>query len=322
MYVLVELQDKLKILPEQFDRDTAEVLAEQIDIKYSNKVMLDIGLCVCFYDFIEVQDAYVYPGEGSCHQVVKFRMVVFRPFIGETITGHIQSSDVSGIRVTMGFFSDIFIPSSRIRQPASYNPNKKCWTWHYIHDEGSDDFPLAVGDEIRFKVQDCVFTMVTASMKERRVTLSTTTALTNGAAASAAGADANTGSSAAGSGSGSGVLGQGGRRTGGFFGVTSGFSFGAGAGTGASMDHIGTMSTLSGGSSGILTGGDGASTTTGTGAGAPSFRRQRSSSNVGIVPSAGMGVGVGAPGLNIDEPPMQIIGDISCEDGLGSVDWW
>ena len=174
MYVLAVIQDKLKILPEQFDRDTSEVLIEQIDIKYSNKVLLDVGLCVGFYDFLEVQEAYVYPGEGSCHQVVKFRLIVYRPFVGETLTGRISHSDSQGIRVSMGFFSDILIPARCIKQPSSFNPDKGCWTWHYLTDDASEDFHMTAGDAIRFKVQECVFTLVTASIKERRVTLSTT----------------------------------------------------------------------------------------------------------------------------------------------------
>ena len=51
-------------------------------MKYSNKVILEVGLCVCFYDFLEVGDPYVYPSEGSAIQDVKFRIVVFNPFIG------------------------------------------------------------------------------------------------------------------------------------------------------------------------------------------------------------------------------------------------
>ena len=124
MYVLAVIQDKFKILPEQFDRNTTDVLIEQIDIKYSNKVLLDVGLCVGCYDLLEAQDAYIYPGEGSCHQVVKFRLVVFRPYVGETLTGRILRSDAQGIRVTMGFFSDILIPAHCIKQPASFNPEK------------------------------------------------------------------------------------------------------------------------------------------------------------------------------------------------------
>jgi DNA-directed RNA polymerase III subunit RPC8 len=76
--------------------------------------LVDVGLCICFYDFIEVGDPYIYPAEGSAHQKVKFRLgmssqmlknyllnifvVVFRPFIGEIIAGRICSCREDGIK--------------------------------------------------------------------------------------------------------------------------------------------------------------------------------------------------------------------------------
>ena len=59
------------------------VLLDQIDIMFANKVLVDVGLCITLFDFLEVGDPYIYPAEGSAHQRVKFRMVVFRPFVGE-----------------------------------------------------------------------------------------------------------------------------------------------------------------------------------------------------------------------------------------------
>ena len=60
-----------------------QVLLDQIDIKFSNKVILEVGLCISLFDSQEIGDPYVYPAEGSAHQRVKFRIVVFRPFAGE-----------------------------------------------------------------------------------------------------------------------------------------------------------------------------------------------------------------------------------------------
>jgi len=38
------------------------------------KILVDVGLCICFYDFVEVGDPYIYPAEGAAHQLVKFRI--------------------------------------------------------------------------------------------------------------------------------------------------------------------------------------------------------------------------------------------------------
>ena len=165
MYVLVKLKDKLRILPSEFNRDPAEVLTEQIELKYSNKVILEVGLCVAFYDFVEISEPHIYPSEGSSHQFVTFRLVIYRPFVGEVLSGKISASDENGIRVSMGFFDDIYIHRRHLVQPSSFDTVARNWVWH---SEDSGDLPLELNDEIRFRVQDCIFTFITNSKKERR----------------------------------------------------------------------------------------------------------------------------------------------------------
>jgi len=41
---------------------------------------------------------------------VTFRLIVFRPFKGEILTGRISSSTPAGIKVRLDFFEDILIP--------------------------------------------------------------------------------------------------------------------------------------------------------------------------------------------------------------------
>lgn len=92
MFVLAILEDKIKIAPEKFDEDHTDMILEEIDQKYTNKVslphdrhfvssftprfqvLIDVGLCISFYDIIKVGEPYIYPAEGSAHQKVKFRL--------------------------------------------------------------------------------------------------------------------------------------------------------------------------------------------------------------------------------------------------------
>lgn len=48
---------------------------------------------------------------------VKFRLVMFRPFVGEVLEGKVRSSSEEGIHVSLGFFDDILVP------PACMQPN-------------------------------------------------------------------------------------------------------------------------------------------------------------------------------------------------------
>ncbi|RLN86546.1 hypothetical protein BBJ28_00001505 [Nothophytophthora sp. Chile5] len=67
MFVLTRLSDVIPVAPELFDADYTQVLVEEIDRKYANKVLADVGLCVTMYDFVHIGDALVHPADGTSH---------------------------------------------------------------------------------------------------------------------------------------------------------------------------------------------------------------------------------------------------------------
>jgi len=60
------------------------------------------------------------PGDGACRTFVKFRYIVFRPFLNEVIVGKVRSCSKDGLRISVDFFDDIFVPSQNIRQRNSF----------------------------------------------------------------------------------------------------------------------------------------------------------------------------------------------------------
>lgn len=59
--------------------------------------MLNVGLCIALYDIIEIKDSVILPGDGSSYTEVRFRYIVFRPFIDELIIGKIKSCSSDGV---------------------------------------------------------------------------------------------------------------------------------------------------------------------------------------------------------------------------------
>lgn len=101
-----------------------------------------------FYDFISIGDPMIYPAEGSIHVAVRFRFVIFRPFIGEIIQGRVIETSSSGIRVSMDFFYNIFIPNYLIMEPSVFNETAKTWNWEY-ETEGEKTFlSIGIGEEV------------------------------------------------------------------------------------------------------------------------------------------------------------------------------
>uniref|UniRef100_A0A4W6DKG8 DNA-directed RNA polymerase subunit n=1 Tax=Lates calcarifer TaxID=8187 RepID=A0A4W6DKG8_LATCA len=157
MFVLVEMVDTVRIPPWNFQRQLNEAIAEELNKKLANKVVYNVGLCICLYDITKLEDSYIFPGDGASHTKVHFRYVVFHPFLDEILVGKIKYCSQEGVHVTMGFFDDILIPPESLQQPAKFDEAEQVWLWEYETDEGAHDLYMDQGEEIRFRVTDEVF---------------------------------------------------------------------------------------------------------------------------------------------------------------------
>ena len=130
MFVLTIIKDEIRVHPSRFGEALLDSLVEEIDAKYANRVSTaladacpgeprftsadpagleawcacssqvfpSVGHCISIWDFVEVGEGKIYPGDGNGFVMVTFRMVVFRPFLGEVLEGRVQSMDETGIR--------------------------------------------------------------------------------------------------------------------------------------------------------------------------------------------------------------------------------
>jgi len=130
MFSVVLLEDTFVIAPHLFGQEELAISLE-IRKKYVNHVIKDIGLCVALFEFVSIGSGMVYPGNGSAHVQVKFRMVMFRPFLGEVLIGRVKSSNISGIQVSLEFFDDIHIPPSLMLKPSKFDKDSSIWFWQY-----------------------------------------------------------------------------------------------------------------------------------------------------------------------------------------------
>ena len=87
MYVLAEMKDIVHVKPWLFDKDLTIIIEDELNKKFANKVIYELGLCVALFDILNIENSYILPGDGSSHTRVTFRYIVFRPFIDEILTG-------------------------------------------------------------------------------------------------------------------------------------------------------------------------------------------------------------------------------------------
>jgi len=158
MFVLAAMKDTVRVPPWMFDKKLQDAALDILNKKLANMVVPNVGLCVTLWDITKMEDSFVLPGDGASHTIVHFRFVVFRPFQDEILNGKIKSCSPEGVHVSMGFFDDILIPSDSLQHPANFDESEQLWVWQYETEDGKHDLFMDIGEEIRFRVVDEIFT--------------------------------------------------------------------------------------------------------------------------------------------------------------------
>jgi DNA-directed RNA polymerase III subunit RPC8 len=87
---------------------------------------------VSAHDIIELGEGIIYQGDGAAYITVRFRLIVFRPFEGEILVGKImQSNPTLGVRISLGFYDNVWVPRDRLPDPSVFDAEWKMWYWHY-----------------------------------------------------------------------------------------------------------------------------------------------------------------------------------------------
>uniref|UniRef100_A0A7R9ZUC9 RNA polymerase III subunit Rpc25 domain-containing protein n=1 Tax=Pseudo-nitzschia arenysensis TaxID=697910 RepID=A0A7R9ZUC9_9STRA len=143
MFILTTVVDRIRVPANMLALPTLTALHNEIDRKYPNRVLVNVGLVVCRYgSCLKITNGSCVPGDGGSHHECLFRLVVFRPFVEEVCLGTIVKSTPEGIQVSLGnFFHDVFIPAYWMLRPSKYNEKLGLWVWSpdYGNEEDDDD---------------------------------------------------------------------------------------------------------------------------------------------------------------------------------------
>ena len=217
MFVLTLIADSIRIPPPLLSQPTLTSVQTEIEKRYPNKIIIDVGLILCPYGPpLEIGDGVLVPGDGGAHHQVLFQCVVFRPFVEEVLVGTVRECNEEGLSVSIGeFFDQVFIPAYWMLNPSHYDANAGVWVWTPSYDDdemeeeqkgngvkikeendgnntngenhvGEQDvatenrFEIEIGAEIRFKVKSVNFTRITTTMKGVQATTTTTTSSSSG----------------------------------------------------------------------------------------------------------------------------------------------
>ena len=59
-----------QVAPGTFSGDSLDVLTAQIEAKFADRVIANVGLCISLHSYESIGDPYVYPSDGAAHYKV------------------------------------------------------------------------------------------------------------------------------------------------------------------------------------------------------------------------------------------------------------
>ncbi|XBI84403.1 hypothetical protein VPH35_092723 [Triticum aestivum] len=130
--------------PHLLNRPLVDAIKAELERLLLDKVIANLGLCVSVYDILSVEGGFIFPGEGCSTYKVSFRLLMFRPFIGEVLVGKISGYDEKGLQVSLDFFSDICIPG-HLMQFGTVRGEDGRWA---LKTEDGDELHLDIDDEV------------------------------------------------------------------------------------------------------------------------------------------------------------------------------
>ncbi|KAL8140100.1 hypothetical protein V2J09_006121 [Rumex salicifolius] len=161
MFYLSQIEHKLRLPPHLLHHPLDVAIKSELESLFLDKIIPKLGLSVSIYDIADIQGGFVLASEGAPTYKVIFRLIVFRPFVGEVISAKIKESTKDGLQLTLGFFDDIYIPSSYLPDPSKCDADIDTVdgvTWYWDPSEGVEDKLYFYKDEeIRFCVVNVGF---------------------------------------------------------------------------------------------------------------------------------------------------------------------
>jgi DNA-directed RNA polymerase III subunit RPC8 len=154
MFILSEVSDLVRIPPHTFNIPIQHAITDELNQKFANKVISNLGLVVTIWDLLDIKDGLLKPGDGGAYVEVRFRCIVWKPFVGEILTGWVSECNGEGLKVKLEFFDDIIIPKDYLFENCTFKPNENAWVWQ--PDEETELF-IDVNEKIRFRVEEELF---------------------------------------------------------------------------------------------------------------------------------------------------------------------
>ncbi|KAF7317815.1 hypothetical protein MKEN_00869400 [Mycena kentingensis (nom. inval.)] len=121
MFNLAILRDAVAVHPSDFGASPQSAIISELNKKYANRVLHDIGLCICVFDLTEAGEGKVRYGDGFLCNLLN------RHFSAIPSGSYPRKSHVFGL--SLDFFDDIYVPVYYLPAPNAFDPNEPAHLW-------------------------------------------------------------------------------------------------------------------------------------------------------------------------------------------------
>ena len=102
MFYKTELQDHIRLPPEDFGMELKEGVIKNIKKKYDGYINKDTGIVVDVSGIKEIGEGVIIPGDGAPYYKTTFELMTFKPELQEIILGKIKDIAEFGAFISLG----------------------------------------------------------------------------------------------------------------------------------------------------------------------------------------------------------------------------
>ena len=160
MYILIQLEDRIQISASELNNQK-NALEESISKKYCDKVIKNTGLVISLKQILKVLNGKLMYGSGMANFTVTFTLILFRPLKGELMVGKIIESTKNGLKLSLDFFEDVYVPSYLLYKNSNWNEEEQLWYTNLLDEndnqEEKNKWWYALKSNVLFRVSNLIF---------------------------------------------------------------------------------------------------------------------------------------------------------------------
>lgn len=102
MFYILEVEDFVRVEPENFNVAIEKAIAKQLEKKYLDFIDKELGVVIKVLEVKNIEDGIIIPEDGGAYHKSVFKLLVFKPEIQEPIFGEIKEITNFGAFMNLG----------------------------------------------------------------------------------------------------------------------------------------------------------------------------------------------------------------------------